>query len=53
MRLDNGFMDPWKDENHLEELMFEITKEALEPYDFETNKWCMSAGVTGLNYAGQ
>ena len=53
MRLDDGFMDPWKDENQLEELMFEITKEAFKPYDFETNKWCMSAGFKSSNYAGQ
>ena len=53
MRLDYGFMDPWKDENQLEELMFETTKEALDPFDFKTNKWCMSAGFTSLNYARQ
>jgi hypothetical protein len=53
MRLDDGFMDPWKDENQLEELMFETTKEALKPYDFETNKWCMYTGFTGSNYVGQ
>ena len=27
MRLDDGFMDPWKDENLLEEMMFETTNE--------------------------
>ena len=46
-------MDPWKDENQLEELMFKTIKEALEPYDFKTNKWCMSVGFTSSIYAGQ
>jgi hypothetical protein len=36
MRLGNGFMNPWKDENQWEELIFEEKKEALNPYDFET-----------------
>ena len=53
MRLDDGFMDPWKDENQLEELMFETTKGALKPYDFETNNWCMYAGFTSSKYVGQ
>ena len=26
MRLDDGFMDPWKDENQLRELMFETKR---------------------------
>ena len=33
--------------------MFETKKEPLEPYDFETNKWYMSTGFTGSNYAIQ
>jgi hypothetical protein len=52
MRLDDGFMDPWKDENQLQELMFEITKEALKNYDFETNNWCMYASFTNSKYDG-
>jgi hypothetical protein len=53
MRLDDGFVDPWRDENQLEEMMFETTKEALKPYDFETNNWCMYAGFTNSKYVGQ
>jgi hypothetical protein len=37
MRIYGGFMNSWKDGNQLEELMFETTKEASKPYDFETN----------------
>ena len=33
--------------------MFETTKEALKPYDFETNNWCMYAGFTNSKYVGQ
>ena len=53
MRLDDGFMDPWKNENQLEELMFETAKYSLKYYDFETNKWCMSIVFIGSNYVGQ
>ena len=51
MRLDDGFMDPWKDKNQLQELMFETTIEALKPYDFETNKCCMSSSFMNSKYA--
>ena len=37
-------MNPWKDENELREMIFGTTKEAMEPYDFETNNYCMIAG---------
>lgn len=48
MRLAKGFMDPWKDENQLRELMFGTTKEAMEPYDFDTNDYCMFAGCSSM-----
>ena len=35
------FMDPWKDENQRKELMFETTREVMDPYGFETNDYCM------------
>ena len=43
MRLDDGFMDPWKDENQRKELMFETTRETMDPYGFETNGYCIFA----------
>ena len=44
MRLADGFMDPWKDGNQRKELMFETAREAMDPYGFETNYYCMFAG---------
>ena len=46
MGLVNGLMDPLEDQNKLRELMFETIKEAIRPYDFETNDWCVLAGCT-------
>ena len=48
MRQAKGFMDPWKDENPLRELMFGTTKEAMDPYDFETNDYCMFVGFSRM-----
>jgi hypothetical protein len=48
MRLANGFMDPWKDENQLKKMMFGTTKETMEPYDFETNDYCMFVGCSSM-----
>ena len=47
MRPADGFMDPWKDGNKQKELMFEKTRKAMGPYDFETNDYCMFAGEIG------
>ena len=48
MGLVNDFMNPQKDESQLRELMFEITKEAMGPYDFENDDWCVFADCTNL-----
>ena len=48
IRLVNGFMNPQKDENELREMIFGTTKEAMEPYDLETNNYCMIVDFSSM-----
>ena len=43
----DGFMDPCKDGNQWKEMMFETTREAMDPYGFEINDYFMFAGEIG------
>jgi hypothetical protein len=44
MGLVDGLMNPLEDENKLRELMSETTEEAIRPYDFKINDWCVVGG---------